>query len=143
MTNPLENQNENFPIQPAYAELAGNNTIHSVCQWNCEGASSILKLPPTSEFEQFEILILTETFTMKSFEIPGFYAFHALATKESDGPGRPQGGVSIFVSPKCGQSKNIYTNKNTIVVQTELLSVIAVYASPDEDKESMIINIEH
>ena len=71
-------------------EIKGNQSVENrvlwltICLWNVEGAKGTLSLC-TSEAIAYDILILTETFSLNSVEILGFTCFCTKAIKNGRG----------------------------------------------------------
>lgn len=91
--------------------------------WNCEGRG-VLDLLGDEAYEGVDILILTETWAREQFDIRGFYGYHALASSR-EGPGRPSGGVSVFVRPLLGEMTVKIVAENLIAVASPKLEIMA------------------
>lgn len=71
--------------------------------WNVEGLKTVIDIAPADIWKGHDIMILTETFTIKQLDIPGFYGAHAHAKQKE--AGRPSGGVSCYFKPSVGKKK--------------------------------------
>jgi len=83
-------------------------------------------------------MVFTETFTTEPIDITGYYGMHAYGKKTE---GRPMGGVSCYMKPTLGSFKIIHKDENILVIQTELIAVIAVYIRPQATSEEVIETI--
>ena len=95
-----------------------------------------------SALSDVDVLVLTETWSLVSFELTGFYGAHALAQRAT-GPGRPSGGVSVFYNEKLGQTKLLLQEDNSVVLASPHLNIVACYVRPHpvEDTPHMIEKI--
>ena len=101
----------------------------SIVQWNIEGASRTLALLPRSALAKMDVLILTETWEVKPFNLEGFYAVHSAAVTRA-GCGRPSGGVSVLYNQKLGEVTVRLVEENMIVLQSSRCSIVAAYVRP-------------
>lgn len=108
-----------------------------VVQWNCEGAKAALEATPLSDWDTFDIIILTETLSLSPFNLPGFVGYHCQATKHS-GRGRLSGGVSILVRPKIPKLQLSLSEDNTVILSSSNLLLVAMYSSPREDTNTLL-----
>lgn len=74
-----------------------------------------------------------------NIDIPGFYATHVNATQ---GPrGRPIRGISCYYKPSIGKILNTYQDEDTIVINSENLTLIGHYFEPRTPIEDIISTI--
>ena len=81
-------------------------------------------------FKKFDALFLNETFQLNSTSLKDFYCFDQLATKEN--AGRPVGGICVAVKPLL-PAKLLFNSKFCVVVDTQAITVLNCYFSPNID----------
>ena len=102
-----------------------------------EGAKGTLSTC-TSEAIAYNILLLKETFSVNSVEIPGFTCFCTKAIKS--GKGRPQNGLAIALSKRLRIISNVlHQNKKLLALQIKEFSLIIIvaYFPPKTDLETI------
>jgi Reverse transcriptase (RNA-dependent DNA polymerase)/Endonuclease-reverse transcriptase len=88
-----------------------------------------LNLLDATYIADFDILIFTETFLKKPFDIPGFYARHVFASQKE--AGRPMRGISVYFNAKTGNLINVQYLNNFIILNFEKISIVACYLIPN------------
>jgi len=102
--------------------------------WNVEGLKHVLSVLPTSVFDEYDLLLFCETFSIASSNnfIRGFYSFDCFAQKKARG--RPAGGVSIFVSPSLTPAFTTFCENNVIAVcLSDGTAIILAYMRPKQE----------
>ncbi|KAJ4437826.1 hypothetical protein ANN_13764 [Periplaneta americana] len=114
-------------------------------QWNIEGQKNVMNIVTETVLQEYGIVILTEILATKPIEVPGKYASHAPAMQEE--AGRPSGGVPCYYSPSIGQKNFEHTEKNMVIVKTNIVTIIGLYFNPKTDivevMDSTISAIKH
>jgi exonuclease III len=117
----------------------------SLLLWNCEGLRNIYDTIHLQYFHSFDIILLTETFLLTKFSIPGFRIENIYATKSD--LGRPKHGISIYYNEKLGNLKSSSILQNFVVLNFDHLSVVCSYLNPnlkpDVLWEQLINSMEH
>ena len=101
-----------------------------------EGAKGTLSTC-TSEAIAYDILLLTETLSVNSVEIPGFTCFCTKAIKS--GKGRPQSGVAIALNKQLRITCNVLHQNNKLLalqIKEFSLIIIVAYFPPKTDLET-------
>lgn len=109
--------------------MAAHTKTLKIAQWNCEGLKSSEKFLASSNLHSHDIIVLTETMALRSFNFPGFYSHHCLAVKSSSGLGRPIGGVSVLAGPRVGDLTLIHAADNVVILSSPSLLLVALYSS--------------
>ena len=91
----------------------------------------MMKFLTPANFNEFDLVLLTESFATQSFDVEGFYSYHCLATKPSHG--RPYGGVSLLVGPALKNPKLVLAEDDTIVLHSSVLTFVGMYSSGGRD----------
>ena len=102
-----------------------------------EGAKGTLSTC-TSEAIAYDILLLTETLSVNSVEIPGFTCFCTKAIKS--GKGRPQSGLAIALSKQLRITCNVLHQNNKLLalqIKEFSLIIIVAYFPPKTDLETI------
>jgi hypothetical protein len=97
-----------------------------------EGAKSLLAYYRTELFQDYDVLVFTETFARHELDISGFYGVFSLA-EHYGGIGRPKGGIACFVKPHLAPIYRIASSSSYLCVRTRLCDLIACYFPPDFD----------
>ena len=125
---------------PAPSAIAGRATSAAseerrqirFLQWNCEGVRTSLPFLPQGELQQFDIVVLTETWATVPTVVQNFYIAECLA-RQAAGPGRPSGGVAVMYNHKLGSNTRVVAHEdNCVVLAGDKLNLIAIYSSPSE-----------
>jgi hypothetical protein len=90
---------------------------------------NVLNLLDATEIANFDIMIFTETFLKKPFDIPGYYARHVFASQKE--AGRPMRGISVYFNAKAGNLINVQYLNNFIILNFEEISIVACYLIPN------------
>jgi hypothetical protein len=113
--------------------------------WNCEGLAHVYDLVDINFLKQHDILLLTETFLLKDFSIPGYYSENVFGSHS--GYGRPKHGISIYYNSKLGSLNNCSLLENFVILNFECLTVVCAYLNPnlksDELWDELILSMEH
>ena len=95
--------------------------------WNIEGIKSAISLIPKNLFENYDIIILTETFLVTDWNINGFYCIH---THADQGPlGRPKGGIMCMLKSKFSPFGIIHKTKSMLIVKTEDCIFVCLFSA--------------
>ena len=97
--------------------------------WNAEGLINALDLCPQGFLQQYDVVILNETFITKDWGLPGFYCMHRFASQGNRG--RPKGGISCLIKPELSPFKKVYETDNIVLIQTKPISILCAYFQPD------------
>ena len=92
----------------------------------------------TSEAIAYDILLLTETFSINSVEIPGFTCFCTKAIKSEKG--RPQSGLAIALSKQLRITCSVLHQNNKLLalqIKEFSLIIIVAYFLPKTDLETI------
>ena len=82
--------------------------------WNVEGAKTTFERSQ-KHHENFDLLLLSETFATKSFEIENFTCVHSPARQPAKG--RPIGGLTIAINKRFRHSaKELYNSEHILLV---------------------------
>jgi hypothetical protein len=104
--------------------------------WNVESLSNVYRRFGKYNFPNFDLLILTETFLLKSFSIRGFYSKHILGFKNNI-LGRPMRGVSIFYNAKFGELVSYKCLRNFLILNFSTVSIVGSYLNPNLNCEKL------
>ena len=130
-------ENERFKYVFIQSDLTKTERENTICLWNVEGAKGTLSTC-TIEAIAYDILLLTETFSLNSVEIPGFTCFCTKAIKS--GKGRLQSGLAIALSNQLRNTCNVlHQNSKLLAVQIKEFSLIIIvaYFPPKIDLETI------
>jgi hypothetical protein len=82
-----------------------------------------------SMFDQYDVMILTETFLRKEHCIPGFYSKQCFASQ--NGRGRPMRGISIYYNAKLGYLNSHFILENFVILNFHNLTIVGSYLHPN------------
>ena len=104
--------------------------------WNVEGLKNILTMNSSLSFQDYDILLFTETFDTSDITINNFYGAHSPAKKGDRG--RPSGGISCFIKPHLQPINVLDCTENTLSITTKIINIIGAYFAPNTQAETII-----
>lgn len=110
----------------------------STLLWNVEGLNFILSCGILGYFQQFDIVLLTESFRTAPTALKEFYTYDVLAKKEERG--RPFGGLLIAVKPHL-KPREVSHSDHFLVVSTLSCNVILCYFNPKCDSSDFAVEL--
>lgn len=85
---------------------------------------------------QGDIIVLTETFSLDSPRVKGYYSHHVSALQGQTG--RPSGGISCLVKPWLTPTEVIHKTKNLLGVRTKVGVILCTYFPPESSSFEII-----
>ncbi|KAJ4425968.1 hypothetical protein ANN_27594 [Periplaneta americana] len=87
-------------------------------------------------FENYDLIILVETFLRKEWDTNSFYAIHVLA--EQSPLGRPKGGITCLIHPKLSPFQMIHKTDHVLAIRTKTCCIIGVYFQPELRQDHIV-----
>ncbi|KAJ4427011.1 hypothetical protein ANN_26810 [Periplaneta americana] len=103
--------------------------------WNIEGLLNAVD-QTDDIFENYDLIILVETFLRKEWDANSFYAIHVLA--EQSQLGRPKGGITCLIHPKLSPFQMIHKTDHVLAIRTKTCCIIGVYFQPELRQDHII-----
>lgn len=124
------NISNNTEISSICTDSTNKQDTISVLLWNVEGLKGLIDImPDINFFNDFNILVFTETFKTSNFDLPGFYSVHQHAKQALRG--RPIGGIACYVSPKLGPIlSHLSDDKDYLIVRLKRFTILCFYLNP-------------
>ncbi|KAJ4429269.1 hypothetical protein ANN_26272 [Periplaneta americana] len=103
--------------------------------WNIEGLLNAVD-QTDDIFENYDLIILVETFLRKEWDANSFYAIHVLA--EQSPLGRPKGGITCLIHPKLSPFQMIHKTDHILAIRTKTCCIIGVYFQPELRQDHIV-----